>query len=256
MEFTRQYRVGTTSLALYLALGTVVIGARHIPADAEDQAEGSALEESLKSYGDLQPESPSPRHHQRAEILFRLGRFSASVADYSVAARGGEPHDEDSCWERGLAQYYAGDIAGGAAQFARYHSVGATDVENGLWHFLCLAEAEGVEKARGALLNYTRMREAPFPALWALYRGEGSVEAVTTAAESGDDVARGRRLFYAHYYVGKYYEAMKDFPRAREHVAKALAQSLPYFMDDCAREDLRRLEARAAGETEKKKEEE
>jgi lipoprotein NlpI len=186
--------------------------------------------------------------------LFRLGRFSESVADYSVAARGGEPHDEDSCWERGLALYYSGDYAGGAAQFARYHSVGATDIENGLWHFLCLAEAEGVEKAQGALLEYTRMREAPFPALWALYRGEGSVEAVMTAAESGDDVDRGRRLFYAHYYVGKYYEAMKDFSKAREHVAKALAQSLPYFMDDCAREDLRRLEARVKDEAEKVKE--
>ncbi len=246
MEFTMKYRVRTRSLSLILLLGSAVIGAQHVPAGADDQGEGSALEESLKSFGNLDPKSPSPRHHQRAEILFRLGRFSESVADYSVAARGGEPHDEDSCWERGLALYYAGDQAAGAAQFARYHSVGATDVENGLWHFLCLAEAEGVEKARGALLDYTRMREAPFPALWALYRGEGSVDAVMTAAESGEDLDRGRRLFYAHYYVGKYYEAMKDFYRAREHVAKALAQSLPYFMDDCAREDLRRLEARVA----------
>ena len=149
-------------------------------------------------------------------------------------------------------------LKGIPAQFARYHSVGATDVENGLWHFLCLAEAEGVEKARGALLDYTRMREAPFPGLWALYRGEGSAEAVMESAESGGDgeEGRGRRLFYAHYYVGKYYEAMKDFPKARDHVAKALAQSLPYFMDDCAREDLRRLEARVAGETGKEKERE
>jgi len=251
MEFTMKYRARTRSLSLILLLGSAVIGARPVPAGADDQGEGSALEESLKSFDNLDPESPSPRHHQRAEILFRLGRFSASVVDYSVAARGGEPHDEDSCWERGLAQYYAGDFAGGVAQFAHYHTVGGTDVENGLWHFLCLAEAEGVEKARGALLEYSRMREAPFPALWALYQGEGSAETVMTSAESGDDVDRGRRLFYAHYYVGKYYEAMKDFSKAREHVAKALAQSLPYFMDDCAREDLRRLETRVAGETEK-----
>jgi lipoprotein NlpI len=220
---------------------------------ADLQGERSAQEEALKSFDSLKPESPSPRHHQRAEVLFRLGRFAEAVADYGVAARGGAPHDEDSCWERGLALYYAGDYTNAAAQFARYHSVGATDVENGLWHFLCLAEAEGVEKARGALLDYTRMREAPFPALWALYRGEGSEDAVMAAAGSGDDdeEGRGRRLFYAHYYVGKYYEAMKDFPKARAHVAKALEQSLPYFMDDCAREDLRRLEARLTEATEK-----
>lgn len=253
-----KHRWPTRSLTLPVAMGLVAFGVCHGFGQAEEQERSPVLQEALKPFADLQPESPSTRHHQRAEILFRLGRFSESVTDYSVAARGGEPHDEDSCWERGLALYYAGDFAGGTAQFARYHAVGATDVENGLWHFLCLAEAEGVEKARGALLVYTRMREAPFPALWALYRGEGSAEAVMTTAESGDDDAegQGRRLFYAHYYVGKYYEAMKDFPRAREHVAKALAQSLPYFMDDCAREDLRRLEARVAGETEKKKEEE
>lgn len=222
---------------------------------AEEHGALASMRDSLNAFADLRADSPSPRHHQRAEILFRLGRFSDAVVDYDVAARGAEPHDEDSCWERGLTLYYAGDYADGAAQFARYHSVGATDVENGLWHFLCLAEAEGVEKARGALLDYTRMREAPFPALWALYRGEGSAEAVMASAESGskgeDD--RGRRLFYAYYYVGKYYEATKDFPRAREHVSKALAQSLPYFMDACAREDLSRLEVRVAGETEKKK---
>ncbi len=252
------HQVRSFTLARLLLLVSVVIGVHQASLRAEDEEDRAAEVKSLESFGNLDPESPSPLHHQRAEILFRLGRFPESVADYNVAARGGEPHDEDSCWERGLALYYAGDYAGGAAQFARYHSVGATDVENGLWHFLCLAEAEGVEKARGALLDYTRMREAPFPALWALYRGEGSAEAVMAAAESGDDgePGRGRRLFYAHYYLGKYYEATMDFPRAREHVAKALAQSLPYFMDDCAREDLRRLEARVAGATEKKKEEE
>ena len=247
----------STSRTLFL-LSLVLLHA--IPACARQKGEAlnATLEASLVPFADLRTASPSPRHHQRAEILFRLARFSDSVADYSVAARGGEPHDEDSCWERGLALYYAGDLRGGAAQFARYHSVGATDVENGLWHFLCLAEAEGVEKARLALLDYTRMREAPFPALLALYKGEGSTEAVMAEAESGGNEAegRGRRLFYAYYYLGKYYEAVKDFPKARDHVAKALAQPLPFFMDACAREDLRRLEARVTGETQKNKEEE
>ena len=203
----------------------------------------AALEESLGAFADLRPDAPSPRHHQRAEIMFRLGRFEEAVADYSVAARGGKPHDGDSCWERGLAQYYAGDYQGGAAQFARYHAVGATDIENGLWHFLCLAEVEGVEKARGAMLDYTRMREAPFPALWALYRGEGAAGDVLSAAASGDtERDREVRQFYAHYYLGKYYGAVNDDDRARTHLAAALEHTLPYFMDACAREDAKRLE--------------
>ena len=243
-----RHRVVSILVLAFITCGTPVVFAE--PANPKP---APALEKALVAFADLHPESPSPRHHQRAEILFRLGRFAEAVTDYSVAARGGAPHDEDSCWERGLAQYYAGDYRAGAAQFARYHAVGATDIENGLWHFLCLAEAEGVEKARGALLDYTRMRETPFPALWALYRGEGSAEAVMAAAESGGDEEDGRGLFCAHYYLGKYYEAMKDFTRAREHVAKALEQSLPYFMDVCAREDLRRLEARVSGEAKPEK---
>lgn len=155
--FTPELHVASVFAFVFIVFAPYTVIAQETPA--------APLDASLAPFSDLRPESPSPRHHQRAEILFRLGRFSESVADYGVAARGGEPHDEDSCWERGLALYYAGDYAGGSAQFARYHSVGATDVENGLWHFLCLAEAEGVEKARGALLDYTRMREAPFPAL-------------------------------------------------------------------------------------------
>lgn len=211
----------------------------------------AAEESALAPFADLRPESPSPRHHQRAEILFRLGRYSEAVTDYGVAARGGEPHDEDSCWERGLALYYAGDFKGGAAQFARYHSVGATDVENGIWQFLCLAEADGVAKARAGMMSYSRMRGAPFPALWALYKGEGSAEAVMASVEADSPSAEERRerLFYAHYYVGKYLEATGDLAQAKVEIDAALQQALPYFMDSCAREDLRRLEERVKGET-------
>lgn len=230
----------TTSEYSRKLLLAVLLGLFGLPGTTMAQSETSAPDPALAPFANLSPESPSPRHHQRAEILFRLGKYPESVADYETATRAGEPHDEDSCWELGLAHYYAGDFAKGAAQFARYHEVGPSDVENGLWHFLCLAKAEGVEKARAAMVKYTRMREAPFPALWALYRGEGNVEAVHESIANAPPRETSR--FYAHYYVGKFHEANGDTEKALEEIRRALQEPLPYFMDACAREDLKRLE--------------
>lgn len=204
------------------------------------------LEAALAGIDRLISAVPSPLHHRRAELLFRLGRYTEAIADYTTAARLGRPHDADSCWERGLAQYYAGDFSGGADQFTRYHQRGATDIENGIWRFLCIAEAEGLAKARETMFAYPRKRGAPFPALLALYLGPGTVEAVLEEAE-GDTLpgeAHTARLFYAHYYIGKFYEIAGDVGKADVHVRKALKHPIPHFMYFCAELDAARLAAR------------
>lgn len=216
------------------------------PGLALAQDDGTArLEQDLERLDDAIGTAPSRLHHERADVLFRLGRFEDAIRDYDLAAEFGQPHDEDSCWERGLAQYYAGDFAAGAEQFERYHRVGPLDIENGLWRFLCIAETDGIEKARDTMLGYPRRVRAPFPALLDLYLGKGDVNAVLTQAtednSSGEDATR--RLFNAHYYLAKYYEITGDRVRALEHVRKSLEYRIPHFMYYCAEIDAQRLKA-------------
>jgi tetratricopeptide (TPR) repeat protein len=215
---------------------------RPAPAERSQDSGHQALERALADL-DAAGEQSSRMRHRRAELLFRLGRFADAVQAYDEAAQGGDPHDEFSCWERGLAQYYAGDFQAAAAQFQRYHEVGPRDIENGLWYFLCTAKTVGIEAARKAFFDYPEKVRPPFPALLALYRGLGDAEAVLQQAESGDLSAgeRNERRFYAHYYTGKYYEIAGEADQARAHLEQALHHEIPHFMFACAREDARRL---------------
>jgi len=204
-----------------------------------------ALEEALAELDASLPPGPSHVNHRRAELLFRLGRYAEAVKEYDLAATVGRPHDEYSCWERGLAQYYAGDYHAGAEQFARYHEVGALDIENGLWRFMCIAEDEGIEKARAAMFDYPRKVRLPFPALLELYMGRGTADAVFEEAENGEiaEAERTERRFYAHYYVGKYFQTTGEQGRAREEVTAALKYEIPHFMYACAEADARILKS-------------
>lgn len=208
-------------------------------------APAQELEESLERLNALIKDEPSRYHHDRAEVHFRLGHFRESIKDYDTAADFGWPHDEDSCWERGLAQYYAGDFSDGRDQFYRYHRVGPLDIENGLWRFLCIAEEEGIEKARNTVIEYSRRVRVPFPELLALYLGNGSAEAVLKAAQvpALSPEERTFNLFNASYYLAKYYEIVGEKDEALIHARQALKHKIPHFMYACAEIDAKRMVA-------------
>ena len=230
----------TNSLFL-IVLAIIILSPGSIAQD--EAAQDAKLEAALERLNEVITEEPSRLHHQRAEVLFRLGRFEESVQDYDAAAKFGWPHNEASCWERGLAQYYIGDFGGGREQFERYSRVGPLDIENGLWQFLCIAEENGVIEARQSMLEYPRRVRKPFPALLALYLDEGSAEAVLE--EATRDVPASERtanLFNAHYYLGKFYEIVEQDDLALMHVQESLKHRIPHFMYACAEADAERLE--------------
>jgi lipoprotein NlpI len=216
-------------------------------------SEREQLEEALKQVDSRLADGGSRIQHQRAEILFRLERFEESVTAYDEAVKIKYPHNNDSCWERGLAQYYADDFEAGRDQFLRYHNVGALDIENGLWRLMCIAEDEGIEKARDSVLDYPNRVRVPFPALLDLYLGKGSPEAVIEQAS--DDAPAGRRrtanLFNAHYYIAKYYEMIDEYENAEPYIQNALEHQIPHFMYYCAQIDAKRISAELAKEENK-----
>jgi lipoprotein NlpI len=115
--------------------------------------------------------------------------------------------------------------------------VDTNDVENAVWHYLCNARAAGVEKARAGLLKIGKDRRVPMTEVYALFAGKAKPEDVLTAARAGDP--RGeelkRRLFYAHLYLGLYYETEGDKKKAREHITKAADDyRIGHYMGDVA----------------------
>jgi lipoprotein NlpI len=153
---------------------------------------------------------------------FRLGRIAESIADFDkyIAAN---PEQEPHHWQRGLAYYYAGRFEDGKKQFETHQTVNSEDVENAVWHFLCTARAQGIEKARAALIPIKRDSRVPMKQVHALFKGDAKPEDVLAAAKAGDpgpEVLK-KQLFYAYLYLGLYYEALGDMKLRDEYIFKA-----------------------------------
>jgi lipoprotein NlpI len=169
--------------------------------------------------------------------LFKLGDFKESVAcfDKYVEVR---PDEKPGHWRRGISLYYAGRYDEGRKQFEGYEKVDTNDVENAVWHFLCAAKADGIDKARAAMLKIGKDKRVPMTQVYDLYRGKLKPEDVLAAAKEGEatDEQRSRRLFYAHLYVGLYYDAAGDKKQALEHLTLAAHKyRIDHYMGDVAR---------------------
>jgi lipoprotein NlpI len=148
----------------------------------------------------------------RAVNDFHAGRIGESVAAFDkVAERAKDQLPQ--LWQRGIALYYAGRYKDCREQFERHRTVNPNDVENAAWHFLCVARGESPEAAKAALLPVGPDPRAPMREIHRMFRGQLTPEQVMRAAGS-DPGAQ----FYAHLYVGLYFEAMGDAKRSLEQI--------------------------------------
>lgn len=165
--------------------------------------------------------------NQDPNALFRAGvqAFFEAKPKESVAAFDKlialEPAAKPQLWQRGLSLYLAGDYQGGREQFEVHQTVNSNDVENAAWHFICVARAENLEKARKVLIPIEGDSRVPMKEVHDLFAGKGSVEAVLKAAESGDGDDLKNHRCYAHLYLGLYFEALGDEAKAKDHMLKA-----------------------------------
>jgi lipoprotein NlpI len=202
------------------------------------------LTEAIK----LEP-SAAPLWQERAKLRFRMNKMAESVADFDRAVRL-RPESEPYNWERGIALYYAGYFSDGRRQFESHQTVNSNDVENAVWHFLCVVRAKGLEEARKNLIPIQGDTRVPMKEVHDLFAGKGKVEDVLAAAQRPGATPSDapRQQFYAHLYLGLYFEAISDPAKAREHIVAAaqLADSMDY-MGDVARVHALRLEKPAPG---------
>jgi lipoprotein NlpI len=155
-----------------------------------------------------------------------------------------KPEARPGHWMRGISLYYAGRYDEGRKQFDAYQATDTNDVENAVWHFLCGAKLDGVDKARAAVLKIGKDGRVPMMEVYDLYRGKLEPADVLAAAEAGKvpEAQRAQQRFYAHLYLGLYYDVLGDRKKAEEHLQLA-AEKYPigHYMHDVARVHLELL---------------
>ncbi len=185
----------------------------------------------------LLAQNPSAAVYNRRGVeQFKLGHIQQSLADFDRAI------DLDLAqapyhWQRGIALYYAGRYDDGRKQFELHQTVNGNDVENAAWRYLCMARAGTVEAARASILPIEHDSRVPMMQIYALYKGELAVDDVLAAARAGNPPADvlNERLFYAHLYIGLYYEAAGKSKQARDHIAQAVKHKVDHYMGHVAR---------------------
>jgi lipoprotein NlpI len=180
--------------------------------------------------------STAELHDRRGGVAFMLGKFDQSLRDFDRAIEL-DPKRAAGHWRRGITCYYAGKFDEGRKQFESYEAVDTNDVENAIWHFLCVARSQGVEKARQKLLKIGADKRQPMMAVYALFGGKAKPEDVIKAAEQGDPDADqlNRQRFYGHLYLGLYAETLGDRNLARKHLEQAVKHRIEHYMWDVAR---------------------
>ena len=192
----------------------------------------SDFDESIR----IRPAMPAVYQHLGSEH-FKEGQFRESVAAFDKFIELA-PDREPYHWQRGISCYYAGEFDKGRQQFELHQTVNPNDVENAVWHFLCVARKDGVDKARAALLPIKDDARVPMMQIYALFAGKGKVESIIAAAREPE------AKFYADLYLGLYFEATNDARKAGDYIRRA-AKEAPEnnYMGDVARVHARLLES-------------
>lgn len=193
-------------------------------------------------------------YSRRGDAYFFSGKFAEAVADYDRMTAL-DPAVDASHWRRGIALFYASKYADAAAQFERYHSFDDVDRENGIWRYLSQVKAHGRDEARKGLLKYAKDDREPFPAVYELFAGRTTPEAILKSIADAKitDQDRQAREFYARLYIGLN-EFIENRPQpAREHLELAAGNPWwrtagygPHYMGQVARVHAELLRATAS----------
>jgi lipoprotein NlpI len=232
---------GRAEEALHLADKAVAADAQSVPAYYLRGILRDGLRRHAEAVADfdkviqLDPRA-AEAYDRRGSTHFMLGNVRASLADFDRFLEL-KPAERPGHWRRGITCYYVGQFDEGKKQFEGYEKVDTNDVENAVWHFLCNARLVGIDKARAAILKIGNDRRVPMMQVYALYAGKVKPADVLAAAMADDPPAPqlNQRLFYAHLYLGLYYEVLADRDRTLEHLEKAEGHKIGHYMWDVAR---------------------
>lgn len=183
---------------------------------------------------ELDPTDADARH-ARGCLNFKAGRFADSLADFDAYLQK-RPDRAISHWQRGITCYYVGKFDEGRKQFEGYQDFDSADVENAVWRFMCMTKSVGLEKARQEILKIGDDKRVPMRDIYELYAGRKTPDDVMVAAKKGDPAKTNMQLFYAHLYLGIWYDLLGESARALEHLNQATDDyRIGHYMWDVAR---------------------
>ena len=199
----------------------------------QDKQPGKAVDSLNKAIA-LDPK-PAAVYQTRGEANFQLGRFKDSLLDFTKVVEI-EPEKAPYHWQRGISCYYAKQYEEGRKQFELHRTVNANDVENAVWHYLCVSKISGVQKAKSLLIPMAGDPRIPMKEIYALYAGKAQPEDVMKAAREGPPSPQlNEQIFYADLYLGLWHAAQGNGKEARIHILKAAGESPDDYMGTVAR---------------------
>lgn len=227
------------------------------------QAEAAAALRAGRVDDGLRAADALVEHHQAdpscrlaaADTYLRCGKPEKAVQwfdRYLEAVPDAMPH----LWQRGIAQYFAGDYRGGATQFEEHRKVNPHDVENAAWHFLCVAKAESFDTARRLVLPAPNDPRIPMAEVLAML-SNGDTDAVRRRMEvvPASTDQRERADFYGHFYLGLYADAEGHAADALRLLRQSANNAPHHYMGDVARVYVQYLEKQVdAGDAREKTE--
>jgi lipoprotein NlpI len=206
----------------------------------QDRQPGKAVDSLNKAIA-LNPK-PAAVYQTRGEANFQLGRFKDSLHDFTKVVEI-EPEKAPYHWQRGISCYYAKQYEEGRKQFELHRTVNANDVENAVWHYLCVSKISGVQKAKSLLIPMAGDPRIPMKEIYELYGGRGKPEDVMKAAKDGPPSPQlNEQIFYADLYLGLWHEAQGNGKEARIHILKAAGEAPDDYMGTVARVHARVLD--------------
>jgi lipoprotein NlpI len=233
---------GETEKAIQLATKAIDLAPNHLPAYLLRAGMFEALHKNKEALADytqvlkLDPKNASAYQH-RGLMHFKLGNIKESIADFDKYIEL-EPKAKVSHWQRGISYYYAAMYKEGKEQFEGYQTFDDNDVENAVWRYLCMVPLVGKAKSQQDILKIGDDKRVPMKQIYDLFAGKLKPKDVLDAATAGMPAAAelNQRLFYAHLYLGLYYQSEGDDKLALEHLTIAVTKHpIGHYMWDVAR---------------------
>lgn len=175
------------------------------------------------------------------DALLRGGQCDEAVKNFERAIEQ-SPETEPYLWQYGIALFFVGRYDEARTLFEKHRVVNPHDVENAAWHFLCVAKASDIAKARKILLPAPGDSRVPMEAVLQRLQG-GDFKAIQAAVEeTRGTTSHPSAEFYGNLYVGLIADAEGNASVAGDHLQKASQVELTHYMADVARVYARQAE--------------